>query len=227
MNGNEYERILRQELARISVRAYDRGLVGGTGGNISARLDKENMLITPSGVSLGDTYPDNILKVHIENLVWEPNRHYIPSKEIAMHGVLYKVLPEIGAVCHCHPPYATAYAVHGLDIPYVTDAALKQPAMPHVSFSPSGTRSLAEKVGEVAQQNPGLRTILLDQHGVITVGHDLLTAFNFMDLAEEIARIAFIAGQIHKPVDPNIEAGTVTKNSPFVTDGSAGNASSK
>jgi L-fuculose-phosphate aldolase len=199
MTVDGYEVNLRQQLAAVSVQAYHRGLVGGTGGNLSVRLGEEKMLITPSGVSLGDTTPDNIVRVTISTLEWEPNRAYIPSKEIAMHAELYKALPDTRAVCHCHPPYATAYAVLGMDIPYVTDAAFKQPPMPHVSFSPSGTRELAEKVGAAARANPGLRTILLDQHGVITVGSDLVMAYNFMDLAEEIARIAYLAGTIQRP----------------------------
>jgi L-fuculose-phosphate aldolase len=199
MTVEGYEVNLRQQLAAVSVLAYHRGLVGGTGGNLSVRLGEEKMLITPSGVSLGDTTPDNIVRVTISTLEWEPNRAYIPSKEIAMHAALYQELPHVQAVCHCHPPYATAYAVLGMDIPYVTDAAFKQPPMPHVSFSPSGTRELAEKVGAAARANPGLRTILLDQHGVITVGSDLVMAYNFMDLAEEIARIAYLAGTIQRP----------------------------
>jgi L-fuculose-phosphate aldolase len=198
MTVEGYEVNLRQQLAAVSVQAYHRGLVGGTGGNLSVRLGEEKMLITPSGVSLGDTTPDNIVRVTISTLDWEPNRAYIPSKEIAMHAALYQELPHVRAVCHCHPPYATAYAVLGMDIPYVTDAAFKQPPMPHVSFSPSGTRELAEKVGAAARANPGLRTILLDQHGVITVGSDLVAAYNFMDLAEEIARIAYLSGTIRR-----------------------------
>lgn len=199
MSVDSFEQNLRQQLAAISVQAYRRGLVGGTGGNLSVLLGEDKMLITPSGVSLGDTTADNIVKVTIENLEWELNRQYIPSKEIAMHAELYKALPDTRAVCHCHPPYATTYAVLGKDIPYVTDAAFKQPPMPHVSFSPSGTRELADKVGAAARANPGLRTILLDQHGVITVGSDLVMAYNFMDLAEELARIAYLAGTIQRP----------------------------
>ena len=204
MNTLNPEAILRAELARIAVRAYQRGLVGGTGGNVSARLSENSMLITPSGVSLGDTTPDNIIKVNLETLEWEPNSGYIPSKETGMHAEILKALPHIHAVCHCHPPYATSYAVRGLDIPYVTDAAFKQPPMPHVSFSPSGSKELAHKVGEAARENPGLRTILLDQHGVISVGVDLTAAYNFMDLAEEIARIAFISTSI--PVEVSLSA---------------------
>jgi ribulose-5-phosphate 4-epimerase/fuculose-1-phosphate aldolase len=85
-----------------------------------------------------------------------------------------------------------------MDIPLVTDAAFKQPPMPHISFSPSGSQDLAEKVGEVARTTPNLRTILLDEHGAITVATNLTAAYDFMDVTEEIARIAFISSQISK-----------------------------
>ena len=192
------ESILRKELAYTSIKAYIRGLVGGTGGNVSVRMSETTMLITPSGVSLGDTTADNIIKVNINTLEWEPIRHYKPSKESGMHAAIYKVIPSVAAVCHCHPPYATSYGVNKMDIPLVTDAAFKQPPMPHVSFSPSGSQDLAEKVSEVARTTPNLRTILLDEHGIITVATNLTAAFDFMDVTEEIARIAFISSQISK-----------------------------
>lgn len=192
------ESILRKELAFTSIKAYKRGLVGGTGGNVSVRMSKDTMLITPSGVSLGDTTVDNVIKVNINTLEWEPIRHYKPSKETGMHAAIYKAITTVAAICHCHPPYATSYGVQKMDIPLVTDAALKQPPMPHVSFSPSGSQDLVEKVSEVARTTPNLRTILLDEHGVITVAINLTSAYDFMDVTEEIARIAFISSQISK-----------------------------
>lgn len=194
------ENILRNELAHTSIKAYNRGLVGGTGGNVSVRMSEDTMLITPSGVSLGDTTADNIIKVNIITLEWAPNRYYKPSKETGMHAIIYRAIPKVSAICHCHPPYATSYAVQKMDIPLVTDAAFKQPPMPHVSFSPSGSEDLAEKVGEIARMNQNLRTILLDEHGVITVADNLTSAYDFMDVTEEISRIAFISSQIPKQI---------------------------
>jgi ribulose-5-phosphate 4-epimerase/fuculose-1-phosphate aldolase len=190
------EKTLRAELARISIKTYERGLVGGTGGNVSARLDQSHMLITPSGVSLGDTAVNNILKVNIETLEWTPNDPYIPSKEFKFHAEIFKARPDINGIVHCHPPYATAYAVRKMDIPYVTDAAFKQPPMPHVDFSPSGSEALAQMIEQAARENPGFRVIMLDEHGIVSVGVDLVQAYNFADLAEELAKIAYISSTI-------------------------------
>ncbi len=192
----ERERALRRQLSNTSVRTYDRGLVRGSGGNVSARLDERTMLITASGLTLGDTAPENIVKVDLQTRDWEANEPFIPSKEFHFHSEIYQARPDVNAIVHSHSPYATAYAVRRMDIPYVTDAAFKQPPMPHVSFSPSGTPELAEKVREAARSSGAFRVMLLDEHGIVAVGRDLMDAFIWADLAEEMAQIAFIASTI-------------------------------
>jgi L-fuculose-phosphate aldolase len=154
------EATLRQQLTAISLRTYERGLVRGSGGNISARLDERRMLITPSGLALGDTTPDNIVCVDLQTGEWEAIEPYIPSKETGFHSEIYAARPDVGAIVHCHAPYATAYAVRQIDIPYVTDAAFKQPPMPHVPFAPSGTKELAQAVGKAARSRSDFRVML-------------------------------------------------------------------
>ena len=187
------EQALRRQLSAISVRTYDRGLVRGSGGNVSARLDERTMLITASGLTLGDTTLENIVKVNLETRRWEAREPFIPSKEFHFHIEIYQARPDVNAIVHCHPPCATAYAVRRIDIPYVTDAAFKQPPMPHVSFSPSGSAELARKVREAAESSSDFRVMLLDEHGIVGVGSDLMQAFIWADLAEEMAQIALLA----------------------------------
>ena len=190
------EEDLRRQLTEISLRTYDRGLVRGSGGNISARLDERHVLITSSGLALGDTTPQNIVCVDLQTGDWQAQEPYIPSKETGFHREIYAARPDVGAVVHCHAPHATAYAANCMDIPYVIDAAFKQPPMPHVPFAPSGTRRLAEAVGEAARSSPDFRVMLLDEHGIVAVGADLMEAFLFADLTEEIAQIAWLASHI-------------------------------
>ena len=83
-----------------------------------------------------------------------------------------------------------------MDIPAVTDAAFKQPPTPHVDFSPSGSDALVEKVGQAARSNDKYRVIMLNEHGIIAVGTDLTQAYNFADLTEELAQIAYLAATI-------------------------------
>lgn len=187
---------LRESLSQTARRTYERGLVRGSGGNVSVRLDATHMLITASGLSLGDTTPENIVKVNLESEEWVAAGMYVPSKEYRFHKAIFNVRRDVGAIIHCHPPYATAYAVRKLDIPYVTDAAFKQPPMPHVPFSPSGSEALVQSVRTAAAGNDAFRVILLDEHGIIAVGQDLVQAFIFADLAEEMAQIALLSSLI-------------------------------
>lgn len=190
------EEMLRQQLTEISLRTYNRGLSRGSGGNISVRLDHSRILITPSGLALGDTMPGNIVCVDLQTGDWHAADPYVPSKESGFHSAIYAARADVGAVVHCHAPYATAYAVRHMDIPYVTDAAFHQPPTPHVPYAPSGTRELAEGVAHAARASSDFRVMLLDQHGVVAVGADLMEAFMWADLYEELAQIAWISTQI-------------------------------
>lgn len=187
---------LRIALSDTARRTYERGLVRGSGGNVSVRLDATHMLITASGISLGDTTSENIVKVNLENEEWVAEGDCIPSKEFRFHSAIFKARGDVGAIVHCHPPYATAYAVRKLDIPYVTDAAFKQPPMPHVPFSPSGSEALVRAIRAATAGNDAFRVIMLDEHGIIAVGQDLTQAFIFADLAEEMAQVAFLSSFI-------------------------------
>jgi ribulose-5-phosphate 4-epimerase/fuculose-1-phosphate aldolase len=193
MNDNE----IRKMLVDYARRGYDRGLVGGTGGNFSARLnDGVHMLITPSGVSLKDTTLDNLVTVHVETHDHEAPDGFIPSKEFHFHADIYRIRPDIGAVAHMHPPFCTAFAVKKRDIPYVTDAAFKQPPMPHVAFAPSGTPELRNNVATAVKANPVCRLLLMEAHGIAALGIDVPNAYDLADLAEEMARIAFLAERL-------------------------------
>ena len=187
------EKQVRITLTEISKRTYTRGLVKGSGGNVSVRQDASHILITPSGVSLGDTTPENIVKLNLYDETWSAQGEYVPSKEFRFHKAIYKVRSDISAIVHCHPPHATAYAVQKRKIPYVTDAAFKQPPMPRVPFAPSGSDELARRVEEAATEGGLFRVMLLEEHGIVSVGRDLVEAFIFAELAEEMAQIAFLS----------------------------------
>jgi ribulose-5-phosphate 4-epimerase/fuculose-1-phosphate aldolase len=184
---------IREQLVLYARRAYDRKLVGGTGGNFSARVSGGRMLVTASGMSLGDTDPDNLITVAIESGDWQPVGDLVPSKEYLYHAGILHLRPDVGAVLHVHPPYCTAYAVMGQEIPMVTDAGFKQPPIPRVPFAPSGSEELKEHVMRAIEEHPGCKVILLEKHGIVTLGADVVAAYNLADLAEELARIAYLA----------------------------------
>lgn len=190
-----YEKTV-DELVRYSRRAYERGLVGGTGGNFSARIARGRMLITASGLSLGDTSAENLIEMDISTYEWQKHGEFIPSKEYLFHADILRLRPDVEAVLHIHPPYATAYAVMERDIPMRTDAAFKQPPMPRVAFSPSGTVELQKSVVRAIADNPGCKVLVLEQHGIICLGSSIRWAYDIADLTEELAQIAYLTEMI-------------------------------
>ncbi len=184
---------LKAQLIDYARLAYNRRLVRGTGGNFSVRIDENQMLITASGVSLGDTWINNILTVNIHSYEWEPLENYVPSKEYKFHADILRLRPDIGSVLHVHPPYATSFAVRCIDIPMVTDAGFKQPEIPRVEFAPSGSEALRCNVEKAILDNPGCKALMLEQHGIIALGRDVVSAYDTGDLIEELAQIAYLA----------------------------------
>ena len=182
----------KEELVRFAQRTYNRGLVGGTGGNFSARIAENQMAITASGLNLGDTSMKNLIEMEIDSYSWRSEGEYIPSKEYLFHADILRLRPDVAAVLHIHPPYATAFAVLKRDIPMVTDAAFKQPKMPRVPFAPSGTKELQSNVVSALENNPDCKVLLLEQHGIICLGTSIRWAYDIADLTEELARIAYL-----------------------------------
>jgi L-ribulose-5-phosphate 4-epimerase len=189
---------LRRELADFSRRAFDRGLVGGTGGNVSVRIPgTDRVLITPTGVSLGDVEADINLLVGLDGTIIESPPGQKPSKETAFHLAVYRLRPDAGAIAHLHPPYATAYSNTGQPLPLVTVSSrgvLKE--VPCVECATPGSAELCNYVEGGISRNPGIRAMLMKEHGILTLGPDLKTAYYLADLVEDTAKIAYLASHI-------------------------------
>jgi len=184
-----------EELQAICQRAYDRGLVGGAGGNISVRIPgREEALISATGVSLVAITPATMVRVSLQGEVLEAHGGCRPSKETGFHVCAYRLRPQVGAVVHLHPPFATAFAVRGKEIPLVTDGAtLILKRIPVVGHAPSGSAELHRIVEEGLLRYPEAKVILMERHGMFSMGADLTMAYNLADLVEDTAKIALLA----------------------------------
>lgn len=200
MRKGEDERIasLKEELSEFSRRAFNRGLVSGTGGNMSVRIpDTDKVLITPSGISLGDIEPEINLLVNLEGSVVDSPPGLKPSKESSFHLAAYRTRPDVMAIAHLHPPFATAFANKGRPLPLVTVSSrvvLKD--VPWVESALPGSRELYQFVCEALEKHPGVRALLMKEHGVLTLAADLKTAYYLTDLVEDTAKIAYVASHI-------------------------------
>lgn len=191
---------LKEELAETCRKAFRRGLVGGAGGNISVRVPgEERALITATGISLGDIGPGTIVVVDLDGKLLDGAPGMRPSKETGFHVCAYRLRPHVGAVVHLHPPHATAFAVRGMALPLVTDGAmLTLRHVPVVGHAPSGSPALHRIVEEGLRKHPDAKAILLERHGMFSMGPDLTVAFNLADLVEDTAKIAILSQLIRK-----------------------------
>lgn len=192
-------RDLVDELVFTSKRLYGRGLVAGTGGNISARVPGLGLiLIKRSGVCLGDVVEDDFLAVNFEGDVVSASREegIVPSKETPFHLAIYSVRPDVNSVIHTHSPYCTAYAVSGKDLSVVTaQAELGLGRVPLIPFAPPGSDRLARLVARTFGEHD-VKVALLEGHGVVAVGRTVKEAYYAADLAEETAKICYLVEKI-------------------------------
>lgn len=190
---------LRHELSDFSKRAFLRNLVGGTGGNMSARIPgTDNVLITPSGVALADVEPETSLLVRLDGTILENPLNLVPSKETGFHLAVYELRPDVGAIAHVHPAYATAYSREGKPLPMATITArmiLKE--VPAIESALPGSRELCEIIKGGIVRHPGVKALLMAEHGILALGPDIKAAYYLADLVENTAQVAFVAGNIN------------------------------
>lgn len=194
----EKNRTLAEELTRFSRLCYDRRLVGAAGGNLSVRVPVEEIfLVTASGVALRDVSPDNLVVVDKECRMLENPAGLRPSKETSFHMAVYSARPDVHAVVHVHPTFATVYASSGCRIPLATvSATLKLKQGPVVSEAHPGSQELCDHIRQAIRQSPDTTTVLLlERHGLVTFGQSLCAAFDDAELAEDTAKIAYLSSR--------------------------------
>lgn len=182
----------RQLICDFGRRIHSAGYVAANDGNISVRLNDNTILITPTGVSKGALQPGGIALIDGSGNRLDEN---VPSSEFRMHLAIYQRCPEVNAIIHTHPPYATAWAVtgKGLTEPTLPEVIISIGKIPLVEYRPPSTQALAELVGRTACNYD---VMLLQNHGLVTIGSDLETAFFNTERAEHAFKVSTIANSI-------------------------------
>ncbi|MDD2458968.1 MAG: class II aldolase/adducin family protein [Eubacteriales bacterium] len=197
MDANELnvqqELKLKEQICEIGRLLFARGMVASNDGNISCRTPDGNLLVTPTGVSKGAMTPDMILKVDLEGNVLEGT--WKKTSELPMHLRAYDVRPDVQAVVHAHPPTATGFACAGepLDDYVATEAVY---ALGCVPIAPYATPSTPEVPDSITPLLAEYDAMMLEFHGVLTVGADLMAAYYLMESVEQYAKISLTVHQI-------------------------------
>lgn len=189
--SSEYQ--LRRELADIAHRVYDRGLVAGTDGNISARAGGDTFLISPSGSCLGMLEPNEFVRIDMAGrAVGGQGR---PSSERWMHIAAYAERPDIQAAIHAHPPTVIAFTVAGLTFSQCSlpEVILAFGQVPITTYATPATEEGAVVIRDLIKKFDAL---VLDRHGSITVGKSLKDAFFKLEKLEHGAHVMLMAHQL-------------------------------
>jgi L-fuculose-phosphate aldolase len=207
------EQELREEMVEAGRLLWERDLVGATEGNLSARLGPHMLLCTPTGFRKGRLRPSDLLLID-ENGV--PIRHGSPSSEIKLHLRIYHRRPDCAAVVHAHPPVATGFALAGQTIPddLLPEAGLVLGRVALAPFGLTGTEEVADAIDPLILHH---KTLLLANHGAVTLGVSPMDAYNRMETLERIARVILYARSLGEPqrLDPDV----MSRISPLMTGG--------
>jgi L-fuculose-phosphate aldolase len=187
---------LRRAIVGVCRRLYERGLIAGGEGNVSARLSNGVILVTPAGASKTDVREDDLVVVDaLGTPVAGSGR---ASSELGMHLRIYEMRPDVHAVVHAHPPFATAFAVASLDLmaPVLPEVLVQLGGVPLVPYATPGTPALADAIAPFLSVHDAF---LMSNHGATAYGSTLSIAHQRMETLEHAAQILFAARALGGP----------------------------
>ncbi len=179
----------RKLIVEIGKLLYERSYVVSSDGNLSVRLDENTVLATPTMTCKGRMTEDCLALTDLEGKPLSDKR---ASSELAMHLLIYKMRPDVKAVCHAHPPHGTAFAVAGLaiDKPILSEVILTLGCVPLTDYGTPSTSELTEAMRPFVENHNAL---LMANHGAVAYGDDLWQAFDRLETLEHTAKIAILA----------------------------------
>ena len=183
--------VVRKQIIEAGLRLVKEGLVARSWGNISVRLDDENMLITPSGRSYDTLEPGDIVLMNYRNYHYEGKIK--PSSEYHLHAVVYQQRKEIKAVIHTHQMNATTVATARREVPPIIDDMVQiiGPTVRVTKYTLAGTEKFAKLAVKALR---GRQAALLANHGAVCIGRTLDEAFAVSEVLEKACK-AFIEAE--------------------------------
>ncbi len=192
---------LRREIVTVCRRLYERGLIAGPDGNVSARISPDRILVTPAGMSKVDVQVDDLIELALDGK--QVRGATRASSEVLMHLRIYQRRPDVNAVVHAHPPTATGFSVAGesFDNCVLPEMIFQVGWVPLVPYATPGTPALADAFEPFLAHHDAF---LMANHGATTVGATLTLAHQRMESLEHSARILLTARMLGRvnPLTP-------------------------
>ena len=186
--------IATELIIRSGRRLGARGLISAGEGNLSIRLDESRLLVTPSGRRKDELEADDLVVVRTGHSTdgERPRSGLRPTSDLAIHLAVHAARPDIGAVAHAHLPASMALTLAG-EVPdpsALPETALFISRLPYLTLGVPGSHELAQRIAVALTDPPDplANAVLLERHGAVTVGPDLATAIDRLELVEVLCR---------------------------------------
>ena len=189
---------VRREVAEFSRRTYEKGFVAATDGNLSHRISRDRVLVTPSGFCLGEIKPDDLSVVSLDGRTI--TGAHTPTSEVPMHLGVYRQRPDVRAVVHAHLPITNAFSFAGqvLDPCVIPEVVVSLGRVPTAEYSTPSCDEGPRVIRELIREHDA---IILQRHGTLTVGASMREAYFRTEKLEHAAEVLFIARQLG-PIRP-------------------------
>lgn len=191
---------LREEVCALNLELPANNLVAWTSGNVSARDPESGLIvIKPSGIKFRDLTPENMVVVDGDGKVVEGDHK--PSSDTASHCYIYRHRPEVYGIVHTHSRHASAFAAVGKPIPCVLTAIGDEfgGEIPCGGFALIGGEEIGKVVIETLERSSS-PAVLLQNHGVFTVGASGEAAVKAAVMVEDVAATVWLAMQLGEPI---------------------------
>ncbi|MBN2829947.1 MAG: class II aldolase/adducin family protein, partial [Candidatus Cloacimonetes bacterium] len=169
---------LKNNMIETGLKMYRNGYIVASDGNISVRLSPNRFLVTASGVCKGELKAEDIILTDAQGLPLDSDRK--PSSEFKLHLEIYHRRNDVLAICHAHSMYCTTLACAGLplDRPFLAELIINLGYVPLIRYGTPGTSNIfADLTGKIENS----KALLLEHHGVVTLGNDLNMAYQRLE----------------------------------------------
>jgi L-fuculose-phosphate aldolase len=186
--------VLRRDMVEIGRLMYEKGLIVAAEGNLSVRLGGHSFLVTPAGTNKGSLRVQDLLEIDDQGR----SAQGTATSEWPLHRLIYAHRPDVLGICHAHAPWATAFAAAGRDLDgsLLTETATQLARVPLAARALPGSEALAASVVPFIADHDA---VLLGNHGVVTVGCDLRTAFSLLETVDRLAQVTLLAAAAAEP----------------------------
>jgi L-ribulose-5-phosphate 4-epimerase len=191
---------VRQDVSALHAELNRYGLVAWTAGNVSGRVSGADLfVIKPSGVSYDQLTPESMIVCDLEGNLVEGKLS--PSSDTAAHAYVYRAMPEVGGVVHTHSTYASAWAARAEPVPCVLTAMADEFGgdIPVGPFALIGNDDIGKGIVATLRDSRS-PAVLMQNHGVFTIGKDARAAVKAAVMCEDVARTVHVARQLGEPV---------------------------